>query len=703
MKKPVLLLTALGLGLSSTQGMAGSLPEGTATPLPYAKPEPPAAVFPMEIDGKTSSKSGRLDPAPVLKAGLDALSDNDAKRALLVRDRLAEGSVDRQALTWALAMSGLPGVPAREIAAAREELKDWPGLDDLAVRYERALFRENPDANTVVRTFTSAAPQTPEGRYLLARALKDIGKLDDAAAGIRALWRSEGLDKALENRILKEFETILTVKDHKARMDYLMYRGRITQAARFAQLGEARSLYKAWAARINGARNAEALMKSVDPSWKNDPASLFLQIEELRRKDKYREAAALLAKAPREPALLINTSEWWDEQRIVARGLADLGDYKAAYGIVAAHSATEPTDIADAEFHAGWYALRNLDDPAKAQMHFRRILAASIRPISASRAWYWLGRAADAANAPEAAGHYQKAASHSGTFYGQLAAARLERSSLRVAPPAPTDEERRAYNQHPAVAALDRFEAAGHGSRTVPLLRALAEKLERPGELALLAERAERRRDHNLALHIGKAAFSQGRDVAALAFPIGAIPAGADIAGSGKALAYSIARQESAFNPAAVSPANARGLLQLLPGTARAVAKRHGLAYAPERLTSDPGYNATLGAHYLGEQIDSFGGSYILTFIAYNAGPRRVSEWIKRYGDPRGKPIEDVIDWIERIPFPETRNYVQRITENYQIYKARLGQETDIVADLRHGRKKPGGASQPADVDIAEN
>ena len=164
------------------------------------------------------------------------------------------------------------------------------------------------------------------------------------------------------------------------------------------------------------------------------------------------------------------------------------------------------------------------------------------------------------------------------------------------------------------------------------------------------------------------------------------VSANANIAGSGKALAYAIARQESAFNPAAVSPADARGLLQLLPSTAKGVAARHGIAYAPEKLTRDAGFNATLGAHYLGEQIDAFGGSYILTFIAYNAGPRKVPEWIERYGDPRGKSIDEVVDWIERIPFPETRNYVMRVMENYQVYKSRLGQKTDIVHDLRFGR-----------------
>ena len=234
--------------------------------------------------------------------------------------------------------------------------------------------------------------------------------------------------------------------------------------------------------------------------------------------------------------------------------------------------------------------------------------------------------------------------------------------------------------------AIARLDAAGHAGRSESLYRALAAELQSPGELAMLAAQAEQQVNHQLSLQIGKIAFNRGIDVAALAFPVGVIPGDANIAGSGKALAYAIARQESAFNPAAVSPANARGLLQLLPGTAQGVAKRYGLAYSRDRLTSDAAYNATLGAHYLGEQIAEFGGSYILTFIAYNAGPRRVPQWIDRFGDPRGKPIDEVVDWVEMIPFTETRNYVQRVMENYQVYKTRLGQKADIVEDLRLGR-----------------
>lgn len=687
MKKPVLLLTAVGLGLS-TVAPAAVAAEGSVVPLPYVKPDNPAtAAFPMPLTTGPLPRTGRLAPAPVLKAGLDALSDRDAKRALSVRDSLPSGSLDRHILTWAIATAGLSGIPSAEIIAAESELTGWPGLAGLRAQAERALFLENSGAENTLRFFSGKQPDTAEGSFTLARALKSTGRTTEAMKTIRHVWASEILDGALENRIIKEFGAELTPADHKSRMDYLMYRGRVSHAKRFASLGEAHSLYKAWSAVIAGAKNADALVKAVDKSWANDPAYLFLQVDRLRRKDKYGEAASLLRKLPQDRSRLFDTGEWWDERRIVARGLADEGDFQAAYDVVAAHSARRTTDIVDAEFHAGWYALQNLKKPALAQSHFRRILEASSGPISAARAWYWLGRAAEAAGESGAPDLFKKAAGYPGTFYGQLAAARIGTKALNVAYPSPSDSDRQTFAGREPVKAIGLLQAAGHEKRAETLIRALAKEIVSPGELALLAGEAEARGDHTLALQIGKTAFAEGRDVAALAFPTGVIPANANIEGSGKALAYSVARQESAFNAAAISPANARGLLQLLPGTAKSVAKRHGLSYAAARLIDDPGYNATLGAHYLGEQIDSFDGSYVLTFIAYNAGPRRVSEWIGRYGDPRGKPIDDVIDWIERIPFPETRNYVQRIMENYQVYKTRLGQKADIVADLRFGRQ----------------
>lgn len=678
-----------GLAATVWGAWAGPATESSVVPLPFAKPDAPAipAFMPAtpEVTGSILRPNAPLDVSD-LKAGLDALSSRDALRAIAIRNSLPATNLDRHILTWAIAISGQKDVSSSEIATAQSELKGWPGTATFRANAERAMLRESPPAAQLIAYFATGAPETPEGTIALAQAQQTTGNEAQARKLIQTLWVSEGLDTALEDRVIDEFPGFLSAADHKARMDYLMYRSRISQAKRFGDLSNAQPLYTAWAAVLQRTKNAATALNAVTGPARNDPAFLFARIENLRHQQKYDDAAKLLAQAPKEQAKLVNPGEWWNERRIVARGLADLGNFKDAYRIVADHSATSPVDIADAEFHAGWYALRALQDPVDAAKHFNLLLETSNRPLSASRAYYWLGRAAEAGGPGNAREFFTKAAAHPGTFYGQLAAARIGTTTINVTYPSPSDNDRQHFAEREAVRAIERLEAAGYSWRADSLYRALAEQMDSPGELAILAARAEKNNNHQVSLQIGKTAFSRGIDAAALAYPIGVIPGTANISGSGKALAYAIARQESAFNPAAVSPANARGLLQLLPGTAKGVASRHGMDFTQAKLTTDAGYNATLGAHYLGEQIDSFGGSYILTFIAYNAGPKRVPEWIGRYGDPRGKPIDDVVDWIERIPFPETRNYVQRVMENYQVYKTRLGEKADIIADLRNGR-----------------
>lgn len=682
------MIAMLGASAMLFSALAVSAQE-LQVPLPRSKPQTQVKTGRTpspEVTGSIISATAAVPVNSGLKTGLDALSNKDAAKAILARNALAKDTLDRHILTWAIAVSGQKAVPSYEIAAAQQELKGWPGLDALRANSERALYRENPATADILSAFGTTRPETPDGTIILARAYQANGDKAAAANLLRGLWSKDALDKAAETRILEEFPGVLTTNDHQRRMEMLLYRGRLDQAARFSDLGKAQSLYRAWIAVAKKAGNAAALIAAVDPSWSKEPAYLFIRVEYLRKQEKYEEAAKLLTNLPKDKDALINPGEWWVEQRIISRGLLDKGKFKAAYTVAANHVASDPADIVDAEFHAGWYALRGLDEPAIAAQHFQRILKASNRPVSVSRAWYWMGRAAEAGAPGKASEYFAKAATLPGTFYGQLAAAKLGRTGLNVTYPSPSADDRARFEGREAVRAIARLEEAGHGWRADSLYRSLAEALTSPGELAMLSAQAEKTRGHQLSLQIGKIAFGRGIDVAALAFPIGVIPASANISGAGKALAYAIARQESAFNPAAISPANARGLLQILPGTAKGVAGRHGLAYSKERLTTDTAYNATLGSHYLGEQIDDFGGSYILTFIAYNAGPRRVPDWINRYGDPRGKSIDDVVDWIERIPFAETRNYVQRVMENYQVYKSRLGQTADIVQDLRVGR-----------------
>ncbi len=623
----------------------------------------------------------------LLKAGLDAIEAMDIGKARRIRDRLPEASIDRHILAWAIAFDGGRDVSSVDIASAALALPNWPGMKRLRRNSERAFYRENPDAKRVVSVFGDSRPQTLDGIVLLARAHASLGQVKDARAVLAPFWRTAKLEAPEEQRIIKEFGAILLPEDHRARMEGMLYAERVNSADRVAELAGAEPLAKAWTAVIRGAKDAPALLKAV-PADMRSAGYYFAEARYLRRKNKFAEAAAIMLKAPTSREALVDPDAWWTERRVLSRELVDHGDMKLAYRIAAAHAAESPVEAADAEFHAGWYALRGLSDAKTAAKHFARIAEIAEGPISLARAYYWLGRAAEAGAPGDARTFYEKAAAYGTAFYGQLAADRIGGKTLNVAYPEPTAADRESFRRRETVKAIRRLERCGYQKLADMLYRELAGDLAKPGELALLADMAERREDHTLALKIGKIAAGRGLDIGALSHPVGAIPADADISGSGKALAYAIARQESEFNAAAVSHAGARGLLQLLPGTAKSVAKKAGMTFSQERLTTDAGYNATLGAAFLSEQLGRFDGSYVLTFVGYNAGPGRARDWIKRYGDPRGKDIDTVVDWIERIPFTETRAYVQRVMENYQVYKMRLSGSFDIEGDLVKGRQR---------------
>ncbi|WP_439500606.1 lytic transglycosylase domain-containing protein [Aminobacter ciceronei] len=643
------------------------------------------SAIPFASIGKGDAARAAFGTIDQLKSGLDALSIGDLAQARAVRDALPTTALDRHILMWAIAINGGDQVPSADIAAAAQALPGWPGLATLRRNSERAMARETPGPNIVVSAFAGSEPQTIEGALLLARAQKELGNAKAALAVLQPFWRTEKLDAKYEVAILRDFGSLIPAADHRIRMERMLYADRVNSAARVAELAGAKPLADAWAAVIKGDKKAQALLDAV-PASQRSAGYVFAKARLLRKQEKFTEAAAVMLKAPGDRASLIDPDTWWVERRVLSRELLDEGDVRTAYRIAAAHSAENATNAADAEFHAGWYALRGLNDAKLASGHFERIAKIAGSPISLSRAYYWLGRSAEAGGPGNAKDYFARAATYGTTFYGQLAAERIGRKVLNVVYPAPTSADRQAFAQREAVSAITRLEGAGYAAYAEMLYRDLASQLNSPGELALLAVMAEKQDNHYLALRVGKIAAQRGLDVGALSHPIGVIPGSANISGSGKALAYAIARQESEFKVSAVSSAGARGLLQLMPGTARDLAKKAGMAFSQERLTSDAGYNATLGASFLGEQLGRFNGSYVLTFAGYNAGPRRADQWISRYGDPRGKDVDTVVDWIERIPYAETRSYVQRVMENYQVYKMRLSGSYDINGDLVNGR-----------------
>ncbi|MBC8717794.1 lytic transglycosylase domain-containing protein [Ochrobactrum sp. Marseille-Q0166] len=697
-----LIITASFItGQTGASYAQSTLPNDVPTPLarpfaPAAKHESPINLVtpkarPAAPDPLITSSFSRVEnPAAIsgtLKSGLDALYSRDVVGAIAYRNGMTKGSLDRQILTWAIATSGLDGVSSAEIAAATLELPGWPGMSALRRNSERALSRENATASTVIATFGNTKPQTTDGMMALARAYVETGNKVKAHQLLAPWWAKERLSAEDEGKVLKEFSNILTREDHQRRLLRSLYNDRLQSAKLLSGPAQAQSLYKAFAALAAKSPNTAKSIADVDRSWHSNAIYTFLQIRYLRRAERFDEATALMLKAPKDAASLGDPDAWWVERRILSRELLDINKPQLAYKLVTAHAAESPTMAAEAEFHAGWYALRALKQPKLAAPHFAKIAEISSRPVSASRAYYWLGRAADAGSGGDAVNYYRRSAHFGTTFYGQLSAARLQEKAPELAYPKPSDAERVRFSGRPAVHAIRRLEQIGYGNRATTLYTQLSQELNSVGELALLAVMAEKNENHYLALRVGKNAAFRGLDVGALSHPIGAIPAHANISGSGKALAYAIARQESEFNIGAVSKAGARGLLQLMPTTAKSVATRNGMPFSEQKLTNDAAYNATLGAHFLGEQLDRFNGSYVLTFAGYNAGPRRASDWVEKYGDPRGKSIEDVVDWIERIPYSETRNYVQRVMENYEVYKARLTGSADIRSDLIYGRR----------------
>ena len=566
--------------------------------------------------------------------------------------------------------AGLP-----RLARFLDNHPNWPAADWMKKRVEEALFGDKHPDKIVKAYFAQSKPLTPAGKLALARVY--LHESDIAAAGELVIdtWRNDDLNDSLESFIKKEYGAFLTAPDHKYRADRLLYQEKNGAALRAAELaGKDVTLLARARVAANAETANEKIFSAVPAHLQSDPGLLFARVHMLRLSNKIAEAGALMRKAPREPDRVIDGDAWWTERRLLARKVLDKGDAETAYVICAQHAARSTSSKVEAEFHAGWIALRFLNDAARAERHFELLDQVAETPIQKSRAGYWLGRTAEfygAEGQEKARSFYARAAQYSTTFYGQLARAKLgvTKSPLR---PFPTPAE--ADDRDEAVRAVELLFAIGEKETATSLAFEAARKLEGEAQLAALANLAARQRDAKVSLIVGKLTSNRGVPVDDAAFPGYGVPQFSALPGSApRSIVYAIARQESAFDPKAVSSAGAMGLMQMIASTARHAAYLAGVGFDLRRLISEPAFNAQLGAAHLGVLLGEHKGSYILTFAAYNAGGGRVKEWIDAYGDPR-KPNVDPIDWVERIPFSETRNYVQRVMENFVVYRAKFGE-----------------------------
>ncbi len=560
---------------------------------------------------------------------------------------------------------------------------DWPNTATIRMRGERMIPADASPAE-VIAYFGEALPRTGKGALALAEALAASGQEGAAAAMLRRAWPSLLLGRTEQAALISRYGDLLA-RHHVARLDNLLWEERLTEAS--AMLPHVDAGWQALArARIGLRRDAgdvDRLIAEVPAVLARDPGLAYERYQWRLRKGRWEEAEDWLLRHSRSAAALGRPELWMARRAWLARLALGRGEVERAYRLVAENFGSEGGDLAEAEWYAGYVALTRMNEPDRAIRHFERFERVVSTPISLGRAGFWLGRAHEAAGRPEeAAMAYARAAAHQTSFYGQLAAeqAGIEPDAALAANDV-SDWRRSGVVRRPVVAAGYLLHLAGEEGWAVQFFRHAAESLP-PAERAALAQMAIDLDRPHVGLRLAKDAATAGVVLPGQYYPMHAIAEESWAVPTEFALA--IARQESEFDPGAQSPAGARGLMQLMPGTAEAMSRVAGVDYDPGRLTRDPLYNARLGTTYLAEMLEAFDGSYILAAAAYNAGPGRVRRWLEEHGDPR-EPDVDVVNWIESIPYGETRNYVMRVLEALHVYRARLAgqpQPMRLVADV---------------------
>ncbi len=685
-------------------------------PLPRRRPLPPASaatpravavgkqpmVSPAVFHPVARPLSSEFAPAPAGAASPDDIAavkrviEAARNGKLADADTIENGISDpvaRKLAEWVILRSDNTNPSFARYAAFVSANPGWPHAALFRRRAENALWNDSLSDAEVLAFFANHKPRTAKGRYMLARALLAKGDREGAAALVRYAWRHEECSADAESKALETFGSLLTRADHKARMEQRFYAGDVEAGMRAAARlgGDDLAIGRARAAVIKRLNNAKALLDAVPPSARQDPGYIFARVQWLRMNNKPEEAGKLILTVPQDPTALVDLDQWWLERRILVRKLLDDNDPQTAYR-VARDAAPPPRGgfyRVDHYFTAGWIALRYLHDPKTAAAYFAHINEGTDNPHALARGGYWQGRAAEAMDQrAQAKAFYETAAQYSATYYGQLARARLGLTELGLhGPPSLTPAERRQMGDLEVVRAVEILYALNERDLLASIYAELGDSSTDVAGLSALAEVAGKHGDGRAMLLLGQGAYSRGLPLDYYAYPTVGLPSYTPIAPPiDPAVAYSIARQESHFNQKVVSVAHAMGLMQVTPAAAIDTAKRFKAVYNRARLLSDPVYNMQMGAAELSNLLIGYNGSYILTFAGYNAGRGRVKQWIAAYGDPRD-PHVDPVDWVERIPISETRNYVERIMENLQVYRARFGGGSKLMieADIRRG------------------
>jgi len=645
--------------------------------------------------------------APELRPNILSSRDFDFYRRAFAEARLGRHAAARRlanqagdvlpakVIDWLWLRSRGSGAGFDRIAAFLEQNPIWPGRVTLRRRAEDALDGRTPDQR-VLDWFATQLPTTGWGMMRLAEARLATGDAAGAKEMLRHAWVFGDFTRARERRFYARHRGMLEASDHVARLDRVLWDRR--RGAAHRMLGrvddDSRRLGKARLSLIGFTAGVDWAVGNVPAFLVNDPGLIYDRARWRRVKGKHAGAREMLAQRPNP---LPYPKRWWIERRIQIRKLLANDESRAAYAMAADHGLIRGRRFAEAEFLAGWIALRHLNDAETGFKHFQTLHANVKFPVSRARAAYWAGRAADRLAQPAlAATWFERAAAYSTTYYGQLAGLKLAGPAkpLPAPPLKPTPAAIAAYEKTESAQIVRRLAELGQTKLLKSFFIHMADVAKSGTQRRLVLDMIAELAPPSLMITVAKRVSRDGTILVHHSYPESAVLSRA----SGPveaALVHAVARQESVFNPRAVSHAGARGLMQLMPATARLTARQMGLHYSRDRLIDDPDYNARLGVHYLARLIERYDGSYLMALAAYNAGEARVDRWVRIWGDPRATGI-DPIDWAESIPFTETRNYVQRVLENLQAYRRLLKpahQDGQRLAGDLTGRRVNGSAA----------
>jgi len=630
----------------------------------------------------------------MLERGLEAAADGDWSDVRDARRRISD-PVARSILLWRIATSD-EAATFMELDLALDELEGWPQYSMIRSEAEFKISTSGLSSEFIANWFDGREPVSGEGKIALGAALRDIGRLAEATEYIRDAWRHHTFRLYRQREILQANNDILTLSDHEARVDFLLWRDQRTLARdlRNELSNGHRALMDARIALASRSGGVNAAVNRVPADLANHPGLIYERARWRRRANLDEGALEMLLQLPATHEDDEALDDMWLERRLMILNLIRDRDYATVYQLASANGMSQGADFADAEFVSGWMALRYLNRPQAALEHFTSLVEGVSYPVSISRGRYWQGRAAAAlGQTQEAENFFQLAAVHSTAFYGQMAIIELAGETTPMLslpnPPLPTNAIEVTFESRTVTRALRLLAEQGEDYFFRVFIYHLDDELEDGAESLLLARLAQEYGQLRQGVRAAKAASYRWNILPEMSFPVIDLPPPSGVYVEPEpGLIHSVIRQETEFDPRAISSAGARGMMQMMPAVARVTARRVGLPYRYESLTYDPEYNMRLGRYHLQEVIDEFDGSYILALAAYNAGGHRSRRWIEDYGDPRTSEI-DPIDWLESIPFSETRNYVQRVMENLQVYRYRLGDGSsvplELETDLRRG------------------